>query len=183
MGTLIVWNVMSLDGFFEGTEPWDLRLHEHIWGDDLYRLSLDIGDEIGLLVLGRRTYEGFVEHWPENTDQPDIAAYMNAVPKLVASRTLTEATWANTEITADAVAEVARRKAADDRPAYVFGSAELVDSLLAAGLVDEYLVGVAPVLLGAGNRLFRPAEQPRPLTLIDSRATDTGGALLRYRVG
>lgn len=182
MGKLIVWNITSLDGFFEGNRPWDLRIHEHIWGEDLHRLSLDLGDDMGLLVLGRRTYDGFVTHWPTDTEQPDIAAYMNAVPKLVASRTLTEAEWANTEVTADIVGELTRRKAADDRPIYVFGSAELVDNLLDADLVDELLIGVAPVLAGGGTPLFRPKSSLRPLTLLESRPTDTGGVLLRYQV-
>ncbi|MGO1770623.1 MAG: dihydrofolate reductase family protein [Microbacterium sp.] len=182
MGRLIVWNIMSVDGFFEGTEKWDLRLHEHIWGEDLRRLSLSFGEDMGLLVFGRVTYEGMATHWPNDEDDPEIAEYMNAVPKLVASRTLTEATWNNTEITADIVGELTRRKRADERPIYVFGSATLTDSLLRAGLVDELLVGISPVVLGAGTPLFTPASFSGPLELVEARAVDTGGVLLRYAV-
>lgn len=183
MGKLIVWNVVSLDGFFEGPQPWDLRLHEHIWGADLEALSLRIGDEVGLLVFGRRTYQGMEQHWAAvPPDEAEVAAYMNAVPKLVGSRTLREATWNNTEVTSDIVAEVARRKQAEERPIYVFGSAQVVDVLLRAGLVDELMVGTAPVLLGGGTPLFKPAVEARPLTLIESCTTETGGVVSRYAV-
>ncbi|WP_210416611.1 dihydrofolate reductase family protein [Tomitella fengzijianii] len=182
MAKLIVWNIISLDGFFEGPQKWDLRLHEHIWGDDLRRLSLSFGDDLCLLVFGRVTYEGMAAHWTSTSEEPAIAAYMNAAPKLVASRTLAEATWNNTEVTADPVGEIAGRKEALDRPIYVFGSAMLTETLLRAGLVDELLIGVAPVLLGEGTPLFKNGSAPRPLTLVQSRATDTGGELLRYSV-
>jgi dihydrofolate reductase len=182
MGELVVWNVMSLDGRFEGPEKWDLSFHEHIWGEDLRQLSLGFGESLGLLVFGRVTYEGMAAHWSSDEDDPEIAAYMNAAPKLVASRTLTSAAWENTEVTADIVGELRRRKAELDRPIYVFGSADLTDSLLAAGLVDELLVGIAPVLLGEGTPLFRPAGGLRPLTQLECQTLDSGGVLLRYAV-
>lgn len=182
MGKVIVWNIISLDGHFEGTEKWDLDLHAHIWGDDLRRLSLQFGEELGLLVFGRVTYEGMAAHWPADTDEPEIAQYMNAAPKLVASPTIADATWHNTEMTADIISELTRRKQIDNRPIYVFGSATLTNSLLDAGLVDELLIGVAPVILGAGTPLFKPASTTRPLTLLEARAVDSGGVILRYAV-
>lgn len=182
MGRLIVWDIASVDGYFEGAQKWDLRLHEHIWGEDLRRLSLSFGEELGLLVFGRVTYEGMAAHWTDADDDSGVAEYMNAAPKLVASRTLTEATWHNTEVSADIVGELTRRKRADERPIYVFGSAMLTDTLLRAGLVDELLIGVAPVILGEGTPLFKPASLPRPLELLEARALDTGGVLLRYAV-
>ncbi|WP_167133515.1 dihydrofolate reductase family protein [Paramicrobacterium chengjingii] len=182
MGRLIVWNIASVDGYFEGAQQWDLRLHEHIWGEDLRQLSLRFGEELGLLVFGRVTYEGMAAHWPDADDESEIAEYMNAAPKLVASRTLTTATWHNTEVAADIVDELSRRKRVDERPIYVFGSALLTDSLLQAGLVDELLIGIAPVILGEGTPLFKPAASPLPLQLVEARAIDTGGVLLRYAV-
>lgn len=182
MGKLTVWNIVSLDGFFEGTEKWDLRLHGYIWGPDLRQISLDIGEDVDLLVFGRVTYEGMAAHWQDSDDDPDVAAYMNSTPKLVASRTMSEPVWRNTEVTDDIVGELARRKAAGDESMYVFGSAELTDSLLQAGLVDELLVGIARVILGAGTPLFKPVEAPRPLRLLESRPTDTGGVIIRYAV-
>lgn len=182
MAKLIVWNIVSVDGYFEGAQQWDLRLHEYIWGEDLRRLSVTFGEDLGLLVFGRITYDGMAAYWPTATDESEITAYMNAAPKLVASRTLTEATWHNTEVTADIVGELTRRKETMDRPIYVFGSATLTHSLLQAGLVDELLIGVAPVLLGEGTPLFKPASAPCPLDLVETRTTDTGGVLLRYAI-
>ena len=182
MAELIVWDVVSLDGFFEGTQKWDLALHQHIWGPDLYELSLGFGEDLGLLVFGRVTYEGMAAHWQGDTEQPDIAAYMNAAPKLVASSTLTEAAWNNTEITGDIIGELTRRKRELDRPIYVFGSGELTNSLLDAGLVDVLLIGISPVILRGGTPLFPPGRAPLPLTLLESRSLDTGGVLIRYAV-
>lgn len=176
-GTSSLWTAIS-----RGTQQWDLDLHEYIWGTDLERLSVSFGEELGLLVFGRITYEGMAAYWPDATDEGDIAAYMNAAPKLVASRTLIEAAWNNTEVTDDIVGELSRRKATLDRPIYVFGSAALTDSLLQAGLVDELLIGVAPVVLGQGHLFFKPASSPRPVTLVEARAIDSGGVLLRYAV-
>lgn len=182
MGKLIVWNIVSLDGFFEGSEKGDLRLHEYIWGEDLRRLSLRIGNELGLLVFGRVTYEGMAAYWSAADPTSEITRFMNAAPKLVASRTLTEASWHNTDVTADIVGELTRRKGQDARPIYVFGSAKLTDDLLRADLVDELLIGIAPVVLGEGTPLFAAAPAPRPLDLLESRTTDTGGVVLRYAV-
>ena len=182
MGKLIVWNIISLDGYFQGTREWDLELHQHIWGTDLQNLSLSFGEELGLLVFGRVTYEGMAAHWQTTTEESEIAEYMNSAPKLVASRTLSQATWHNTEVTADIVGELTHRKKLNDRPIYVFGSAKLTDSLLSADLVDELLIGISPVVLGRGTPLFKPASAHRPLNLLDSRSIDTGGVLLRYAV-
>lgn len=179
---LIVWNIISLDGFFEGPEKWDLELHEHIWGDELRELSLGFGEDLGLLVFGRVTYEGMAEHWPNDTTEPEIAEYMNAVPKLVGSRTLTDPAWSNTEVTTDIVSELTERKRQAERPIYVFGSGEITNALLAAGLVDELLIGISPVLLGRGTPLFEPATELRPLDLLEARPLRTGGVVLRYLV-
>jgi dihydrofolate reductase len=121
-------------------------------------------------------------HWPNTTDELEIAEYMNAAPKLVASRSMTEATWNNTEVTSDIVGELTRRKQQDERPIYVFGSAELTDSLLTAGLVDELLIGISPVVLGTGTPLFKSASTIRPLRLVDTKQLDTGGVVVRYAV-
>lgn len=77
---LMIWNIMSVDGYFEGDEHWDLELHTHIRGEDLRQLRLQFGENLGLSVFGRITYEGLAAHWSTTTDDPDIAQYMNASP-------------------------------------------------------------------------------------------------------
>lgn len=154
----------------------------HLGGEELRELSLGFGENLDLLVFGRVTYEGMAEHWPNDTTEPEIAEYMNAVPKLVGSRTLTDPAWNNTEVTSDVVGELTERKRRAEGPIYVFGSAEVADALLAAGLVDELLIGISPVLLGRGTPLFKPATGLRPLELLETRSLQTGGVVLRYAV-
>ena len=161
MAQLVVWDIISLDGYFEGDQPWDLRLHEHLWGEDLRQLSLEIGEEAELLVFGRRTYEGMASHWPHDTTEPEIARYMNEIPKLVASRTITSSSWNNTVVTADIMTELSQRKASTNGPIYVFGSAELVDGLLDAGLVDDPLVEPGDQAAGADALAGRWAAAAR----------------------
>lgn len=179
MASVIVWNLVSLDGFFEGEEKWDLGFHEKAWGPELEALSIEFGGKAGLLVFGRVTYEGMKAYWTTAEDETAVKAYMNALPKLVASRTLATSDWDNTEVTADIEGELARRRQALDKPIYVFGSAELVDSLLEAGLVDEIMLAVAPVRLGRGTRFFKEGSGG-DLRLLESRPLSNGTVILRY---
>ena len=182
MRRLVVWNAMTLDGYFEGRKPWDLGFHETVWGEELEAFSLAQGKEIGTLLFGRRTYEGMAAHWTTATGA--VADMMNAVEKAVATRTLDAATWNNTRLLkGDAVAAVRGLKAEAGKDIYVFGSADLLASLLAAGLVDEYRVCVAPVVLGGGNPLFKPQDQQIKLRLEGARPLKTGGVILTYAVG
>lgn len=180
MARLIVWNLITLDGFFEGDKKWDLDFHNKAWGPELEKLSLEFGDKAGTLIFGRVTYEGMRDYWTTTTDEGPIKDYMNALPKLVASRTLTDANWNNTRITAstDSIAELKRDSAKD---VYCFGSADLVHSLLEAGLVDELMICVVPGLLGSGTPLFKPGA-PHNLSLLETRPLSNGSVILRYGV-
>ena len=185
MRKLIVWNVMTLDGCFEGPTAWDLDMHGTVWGDELEAFSLEQGEEIGTLLFGRRTYEGMAAHWTQDDiremETGDVADMMNGIEKAVASRTLESADWNNTRLlSGEATESVQALKAEDGKDVFVFGSAELVGTLLAAGLVDEYRVCLAPVVLGTGNPLFKPGSPRRDLDLLESRPLKTGGVLLRY---
>jgi dihydrofolate reductase len=182
MRRLVVWNAMTLDGYFEGRTPWDLGFHETVWGDELEAFSLEQGQEIGTLLFGRRTYEGMAGYWTKATGA--VADMMNSVEKAVATRTLEAADWNNTRLLkGDAVDAVKGLKAETGKDIYVFGSADLLASLLKAGLVDEYRVCVAPVVLGAGNPLFKPQDDSIRMRLISARPLKTGGVILSYAVG
>jgi dihydrofolate reductase len=125
MRKLIVWNVMTLDGYFEGPTAWDLDMHGTVWGDELEAFSLEQGEEIGTLLFGRRTYEGMAAHWTQETG--DIADMMNGIEKAVASRTLESADWNNTRLlSGEATESVKALKAEDGKDVFIFGSAELV---------------------------------------------------------
>lgn len=181
MRRLVAWNMMTLDGCFEGRSPWDLGFHETVWGEELEAFSLEQGREIGTLLFGRRTYEGMAGYWTQATGA--VADMMNSVEKAVASRTLDEATWNNTRLLeGDAVAAVKELKAEDGKDVYVFGSADLLDSLLAAGLVDEYRICLVPVVLGDGVPLFKPQDRQVKMRLEGTRPLKTGGVVLTYAV-
>lgn len=181
MRKLIAWNVMTLDGYFEGPTAWDLDMHQTVWGDELEAFSLEQGSEIGTLLFGRKTYEGMAAHWTQETG--DIADMMNGIEKAVASRTLTSADWNNTRLlSGDAAESVKALKAEDGKNVFVFGSADLLNTLLAANLVDEYRICLAPVVLGSGNPLFKPDSPRHDMTLLESRPLKTGGLILRYGV-
>jgi dihydrofolate reductase len=182
MRRLVAWDLMTLDGYFEGRNPWDLGFHETVWGEELEAFSLEQGKEIGTLLFGRRTYEGMAGYWSQETGA--IADMMNSIDKAVATRTLDEATWNNTRLLKGEAAEAVRAlKAEEGKDVYVFGSADLLDSLLKAGLVDEYRICVAPVVLGGGNPLFKPQDQQVKMRLQSARPLKTGGAILTYAVG
>lgn len=178
MGRLIVWNLVTLDGYFEGEEPWDLAFHNLAWGDELERLANEFGTRADTLVFGRKTYEGMKAYW--TTAEPgEVANYMNALPKLVASRSLTSSDWNNTRITDDISGELAQRKASSEKDIYIFGSAELIDSILDANLIDEIMICLVPVLIGKGNRLFKSGVGGR-LSLLETTPLKNGSVILRY---
>jgi dihydrofolate reductase len=179
MRRLVMWNLQTLDGYFEGKAPWDLDFHEAAWGDELKEFSLEQAKEVGTLLYGRATYEGMASYWTKETGP--IADFMTEVQKVVFSRTLDAATWKNTRLVRrDAADEVAELKRGDGKDLFVFGSAKLCDSLLRRGLFDELRICVAPVVLGTGVPLFKPGSPLQNLRLLQARPLATGGVILRY---
>ena len=179
MRRLVMWNLQTLDGCFEGKEPWDLDFHEAAWGDELQQFSLEQAKEVGTLLYGRATYEGLAKYWTTATGP--TADFMNEVPKVVFSRTLDAATWKNARLVRrEAVDEVAELKRGEGKDLFVFGSAKLCDSLMRRGLFDELRLCVAPVVLGTGVPLFKPGSPRQNLTLLHVRPLATGGVILRY---
>ena len=179
MRRLVMWNVQTLDGCFEGEKPWDLDFHDTAWGEELQQFSLEQANEIGTLLYGRVTYEGMAKYWTTATGP--TADFMNEVPKVVFSRTLDAATWKNARlVNRDAADEVAELKRGEGKDLFVLGSAKLSDSLLRCGLFDELRICVAPVVLGSGVPLFKPGGARQGLTLLEARPLATGGVILRY---
>lgn len=180
MRKLIVWNLVTLDGYFEGKTPWDIGFHEKAWGPELEALSESFGEEGDLLVFGRKTYEGMAAYWPGADEGGKVKDYMNNIAKLAVSRTLETADWNNTRIVRDPVAELTALKQQPGRTIFIFGSAELTASLLGAGLIDEIRLCLVPVLLGGGNPFFKPAGDQQSLTLLEAQPTAKGSVILRY---
>lgn len=141
-------------------------------------------DEVDTLVFGRVTYEGMASYWPTpeaEQDDPRVASMMNGLPKIVVSRTLERADWANTRVVRDDIAgELAGLKQRPGKDVAIFGSSALTASLIEAGLVDEVWIMVAPVVLGAGKSLFRTAGRRIAMRLADTRRFAAGNVLLTY---
>jgi dihydrofolate reductase len=133
--------------------------------------------DTGALLLGRRTWEKFAALWPTRDD--DFSAKMNAIPKLVASRTLDDVSaWSNSALLGgELVAEAAARRA--ERDLVVMGSASVAHALMRTDLVDEYRLMVFPTLVGDGTRLFDSARPSTAFGLTSARA-DGPAALLVY---
>lgn len=184
MRKLIMWNVMTLDGYFEGKQPWDLSFHAAVWGKELEKISLEQLQSADYLVFGRKTYEGMASYWtnPEAaTAEPEVAQWMNRIPKLVFSKTLKSAEWNNTTIIRENTAhEIRKIKEQEGKDIYVFGSADLSETFINENLFDEYRICIAPVLLGGGRPLFTPGVNSKELSLVSTQQLSTGGVILKY---
>lgn len=179
--SVIVIEFTTLDGIVSDpdgsagtpTGGWAFRHGPEAIAGDKFRLGRTLDD--GVLLLGRRTWQLFAQLWPGRDDP--FAVRMNAVPKWVASRTLTDTSaWANSQVVDDDVVDAVRR---ESRDVIIAGSLSLVDVLVDQGLVDEYRLLTFPSVLGTGRRLFPVDGPPRYLECLS--AEQTGAAVLtRY---
>lgn len=180
--SVIVIEFITLDGIVSdpdgsGGTPaggWAFRHGPETVAGDKFRLGSTLDE--GVLLLGRATWQLFSRLWPGRDDP--FSARMNAVPKLVATRTLTDTSaWANSQvITGDLTGAVKR----EPRDVIITGSLSVVHALMAEDLIDEYRLLTFPTILGAGERLF-PADSP-PAYLECLSAEQAGAAVLtRYR--
>ena len=184
MGRIVVTEFVSLDGVME--DPGGSEDFEHGgWsfetprGEEGDKFKLDEALETDALLLGRRTFQGFAEAWPQRSGE--FADKFNGMPKYVFSSTLTDPEWSNsTVLEGELEEEVERVKEAHDGDIVVHGSASLAESLLEADLVDELRLMVFPVVLGSGRRLFGDSRKKK-LSLVDSRIVGDGVAILVYR--
>jgi dihydrofolate reductase len=179
MCKVIVWNMVTLDGYFEGPKSWEIDWHEYVWEDELERFVLDQAQEVGTLLFGRKTYEGMAGYW--STATGEVAEFMNSIPKVVFSNTLGAAGWSNTRLVrGGAEEEVARLKQEPGKDLFIFGSANLIGSLTKQALIDEYRIGLNPLVLGGGTPMFKPSKERMRLKLLEAWPMQSGVVLLRY---
>lgn len=132
------------------------------------------------MLLGRRTYEIFAAYWPTRDENP-IGKAFNKATKYVVTRSLDQLDWASSHhIGGEVVGEVRRLKTSDGPALHVWGSSELLQTLIAAELVDEYRMWVFPLVLGEGKRLFDTGVPPGRLALVETRSTPSGVLLNTY---
>jgi dihydrofolate reductase len=190
MRNLAVIEFMSLDGVIQSPgspdEDPDGRYEHGGWmvpyADEVSGAAAAKGmAATDTYLFGRKTYQGLIQHWPTAPDDDPMAAHLNQTPKYVASRTLTSLTWQNsTLLHGEVPAAVAELKRRPGGTIAVLGSAELVRTLMAHDLVDEYRVFLQPIVLGSGKRLFGSAPRPARLRLVECTSTTTGAVLLDY---
>lgn len=152
--------------------------------DELAKLQHDQLFASDALLLGRETFEGFAAAWPTMEEtEGDFAVRMNTLPKHVASRTLTDPLpWNGTLLAGEVVEAVANLKQQPGQDILIYGSAEIVNTLLAVDLIDRYQLMVFPVTLGAGKRLFRGEGSMKTFRLTETTTTSTGVAVLVYEL-
>jgi dihydrofolate reductase len=174
-----MWNLISLDGFFEGTEPWSLDWFQSLFDDELQQVALEQLHSADALVFGRATYEGMAAYW--SSASGEIADLMNRLPKVVFSRTIDRSEWQNTSlVNGDVAREVRRLKSLGKGQIFVFGSADLSVTLMQEGLFDELRLCIVPVVLGNGKPLFGRDTGRLKMKLLEARPLSSGCVILRY---
>ncbi len=185
MGKIYLFNLITLDGFFEGPHKWEVGWHNV--DDEFREFAVEQLNSTDILVFGRITYEGMASFWttPEAAkNDPIVAHQMNSLPKIVFSRTLKEASWNNTTlIRENAADEMMKLKAQGGKDIGILGSANLAASLMQQNIVDEFRIMVNPVILGKGNPLFEGIREKIGLKLLRTRSFKSGNVLLHYAPG
>jgi dihydrofolate reductase len=190
MRNLLVTSFLSVDGVVQGPggpdEDRDGGFEHggwvvpHVDGAFAARM-VEVTERADALLLGRRTYEIFAASWPLAAADDPIGAKLNAMPKHVASRTMTSLDWQNSALLADDTVDAVRElKAGPGGEIQVHGSGGLVQTLLEHDLVDELHLLVFPVLVGSGKRLFGGGTVPAGLRLVETASTARGVVISRY---
>jgi dihydrofolate reductase len=174
--------MVSLDGWFAGP---DGNIDWHTVDDEFNDFAVAQLAAADALVFGRVTYELMADYWPTpeaRADDPLIAEQMNALPKIVFSRTLAQAHWNPTRLVREHLAEeVQRLKRTFDKDLLIFGSANLAASLLRECLIDELRLMVSPLVLGRGLPLSQDRNSKLDLQLLQARPFRNGNVLLTYQ--
>lgn len=171
----------SLDGVVDHMEEW----HFQYFGEDSQEFARDQLWASDALLMGRKTYEGFAQAWPNMLEETgEFGVRMNTYPHYVVSSTLESGDWGPTTVIKpeDLVAEVAKLKEQDGKDILMYGYGPVAHELLKAGLLDEIRVWVHPILAGHGekeNLFFRDGSNI-PLELLDTKRLSTGVLILTY---
>jgi dihydrofolate reductase len=182
MGRLVVFNHVTLDGYFSDMNG-DMSF-AHKAADDAEWNAFVAGNASGggILLFGRITYDLMASYWPTPLaarNYPVVAERMNNLPKVVFSRTMEKAAWNNTNLLkGDIAAEVRKMKKGEDMA--ILGSGSIVSQLAQEGLVDEFQIVVNPVVLGKGKTMFDGVNKRLNLKLTSTRAFGNGNVLLCY---
>jgi dihydrofolate reductase len=190
MRKLIASTFTSLDGVMQAPGAPDEDPTENFtlggwtsafWDEEMDLSAAGFDGKDRELVLGRKTYEIFAGYWPYQTEDNPIAKTFNAAKKHVASRTLTSLQWNNSSVLGgDVAAAITALKGQPGHDLQIIGSGNLIQTLQAASLIDEYNVWTYPVVLGGGKRLFENGARPGALRLVASKVSKAGVVMCSY---
>jgi dihydrofolate reductase len=187
MRNVILQEFVTLDGLAAGPKDSVDFVPASTQGDQSFgQRQLGFMDSVDLMLLGRVTYTMFAGHWPKVTSGADkpFADKLNAIPKIVFSRSLDRAPWGSWDdariVKNSAAKEVAKLKQGSGKDMVIWGSISLAQSLMNEGLIDEYQLVVCPVVLGSGKPLFRDKVGPMGMRLLKAQSFDRGTVLLAY---
>jgi dihydrofolate reductase len=183
MRKLVVFNTVTLDGYFvdsQGDMSWAHKNDEE-WN----AFASENASGGGVLVFGRITYELMASYWPTLValqNSPEVAKGMNAMPKIVFSRTLDTVSWNNTKLLKGELgAEVGKLKQEPGPDMVILGSGSIVSQLAQQNLIDEYQIALSPTVLGQGRTMFEGVKQKLNFKLTNSRTFGNGTVFLRYQ--
>lgn len=181
MRKIIFFNLISLDGYFEGPNR-DINWH-HV-DEEFNDFAIQQTSEFGALLFGRVTYELMASYWPTDAakqDDPTVARLMNSLPKIVFSNTLHKIEWENTRLVKDNfVEEASKLKEQPGKDIAIFGSSDLAVTFIDLGLVDEFRIMVNPVVLGGGKPILQGIKSHLELKLLKVKEFKSGNVLLYY---
>jgi dihydrofolate reductase len=182
MAKVLVSNLISLDGYIEGTNgEFDWPVVE----EEFFRYAESMLQSADVLLFGRKTYEMMAAHWPTEqaiADSPVIAEKMNGLPKIVFSSTLKKADWQNTVVIGEHMEEeILNLKEKPGKDIVILGSGSIVSQLTQANLIDEYRIIVNPIILGGGKPEFTGHINRKHLKLIDVKQFKSGVVILYYQ--
>lgn len=185
MGSVSVFNAISLDGYFTGANNDMSWAHRH--ADDPEWQAFVSGNASGsdaTLLFGRVTYDLMSSYWPTpaaKRDLPDVAERMNSARKIVVSRSVKRPSWQNTEVVSRDLVDTVRRMKAD-QTILIMGSGKIIAQLAeAGGVIDDYQVIVNPIVLGKGRTMFEGVTRPFELRLGEVRGFRNGKTSITYR--
>ena len=185
MRKLIAEEWISLDGFAEdkkGSLDYFPSSEENRYADER---QLKFLDKIDTILLGRKTYQLFVDYWPTaSTSKEIIADKINEIPKVVLSDTLKKAPWGDWPeaqvISGDAIAAVKKLKAENKKDIILWGSLSLTQALMKAELIDELRIQLCPTIVGGGRSFFPSVDEYKQWNLIDQKALPNGIIYMHY---
>jgi len=181
MRKVIFQMMVSVDGYFEGPNH---ELDWHLVDAEFNAYAAAFLDSLDALLFGRVTYQLMASYWPTsmaNDDDPIIAGKMNALQKIVFSKSLDKVEWQNSRLVKDNfAAEVSKLKQQPGKDIAIFGSSDLAVELSEHGLIDEYRILVAPIALGNGKPLFKGLKSRLKLKFLRAKTFKSGVVMLEY---